>query len=61
MSALDALNKTGLKPVALKSKEGLALLNGTQFMSAYGVYCLHKAYQLERIADVIASISLEAF
>ena len=61
ISALDALNKTGLKPVALKSKEGLALLNGTQFMSAYGVYCLHKAYQLERIADVVASISLEAF
>ena len=50
-----------LKPVALKSKEGLALLNGTQFMSSYGVYCLHKAYQLERIADVVAAISLEAY
>jgi len=61
MAASDALNKAGLQPVKLKSKEGLALLNGTQFMSAYGVYCLHKAYQLERIADVVASISLEAF
>jgi histidine ammonia-lyase len=61
MAASEALNKAGLKPVKLKSKEGLALLNGTQFMSSYGVYCLHKAYQLERIADVVASISLEAF
>jgi histidine ammonia-lyase len=61
MAASEALNKAGLKPVTLKSKEGLALLNGTQFMSSYGVYCLHKAYQLERIADVVASISLEAF
>ncbi|MEN9370806.1 MAG: hypothetical protein RI952_1671, partial [Bacteroidota bacterium] len=61
MAASEALNKAGLQPVKLKSKEGLALLNGTQFMSSYGVYCLHKAYQLERIADVVASISLEAF
>lgn len=48
-------------PIKLKSKEGLALLNGTQFMSAYGVYILNKAKQLSAWADMIAAISLEAF
>ncbi len=37
------LKQLGLEPIKLKSKEGLALLNGTQFMSAYGMYCLQKA------------------
>ena len=48
-------------PLKLKSKEGLALLNGTQFMSAYGVYILQKAKRLSELADIIASISLEGF
>jgi histidine ammonia-lyase len=50
-----------LKPISLKSKEGLALINGTQFMSAYGVYCLIKANQLLNKTDFIASISIDAF
>ncbi len=50
-----------LSPVKLKSKEGLALINGTQFMSAYGVYCLIKANQLLTKTDFIASISIDAF
>ena len=45
-SAQKALNTLKLKPITLKSKEGLALLNGTQFMSAYGVYCLLKLHKL---------------
>ena len=49
------------KPVSLKSKEGLALINGTQFMSAYGMYCLQKAHRLIQWADLIAAISLDAF
>lgn len=49
------------KPIPLKSKEGLALINGTQFMSAYGVYCLQKAQRLIQWADLIAAISLDAF
>lgn len=53
--------KFGWEPVTLKSKEGLALLNGTQFMSAYGVYCLLKAHKLSYLADFIGAISLEAF
>ena len=47
--------------VKLKSKEGLALLNGTQFMSANGVYAILKAFRLSKKADLIAAISLEAF
>lgn len=47
--------------IKLMSKEGLALLNGTQFMSAYGVFLLLKSYKLSYLADLIGSISLEAF
>lgn len=49
------------EPIVLKSKEGLALLNGTQFMSAFGVSNLLKSYKLSYLADVISSISFEAF
>lgn len=55
------LEKFGWNPIQLKSKEGLALLNGTQFMSAYGVYSLIKACKLSYLADVIGAISLEGF
>ena len=48
-------------PIELKSKEGLALLNGTQFMSAYGVHMLISSYKISYLADLIGSISLEAF
>ncbi len=51
----------GLSAISLKSKEGLALLNGTQFMSAHGVLILLKAFKLLRLADITAAISLEAF
>jgi histidine ammonia-lyase len=59
--AADVLKELGLKPVQLKSKEGLALLNGTQFMSAYGVWCLLQTKKLSNAADIIATISIEAF
>ena len=49
------------EPIVLRSKEGLALLNGTQFMSAYGTYIILKANKLSYFADLIATISLEAF
>jgi histidine ammonia-lyase len=49
------------KPIELASKEGLALLNGTQFMSAYGVYCCLRIFKLSKLADIIASVSLDAF
>lgn len=60
-NASDVLKKFGWKPVKLKSKEGLALLNGTQFMSAYGVYSLLKIFRLSELADIIGAISLDAF
>jgi histidine ammonia-lyase len=47
--------------IALQNKEGLALINGTQFMSAYGMYCLQKAEKLLQWSNVIAAISLDAF
>ncbi len=59
--SIDVLKKFNWKPIQLKSKEGLALLNGTQFMSAYGVYTLLKARHLSYFADLIASISIDAF
>lgn len=49
------------EPITLRSKEGLALLNGTQFMSAYGVYGLLKTFRLSQLADIISALSLEAF
>ncbi|CAM1346475.1 histidine ammonia-lyase [Tenacibaculum crassostreae] len=55
------LEKFGWEKINLQSKEGLALLNGTQFMSAYGVHNLLKAYKLSYLADVIGAVSLEAF
>ncbi|MDI9311601.1 MAG: histidine ammonia-lyase [Limnohabitans sp.] len=59
--AIKVLEKMNWKPITLLSKEGLALLNGTQFMSAYGCFVLLKSMKYSYLADVIASISLEAF
>ena len=59
--ASEILKHFNWEPIILKSKEGLALLNGTQFMSAYGVHIVMKANRFSYLADLIASISLEAF
>lgn len=61
ISANQALTACNLAPIKLKSKEGLALLNGTQFMSAYGVYNLIVSQRLNKAADVITAMSLDAF
>lgn len=55
------LKKFGWDPIDLKSKEGLALLNGTQFMSAYGVELCLRVFKLSQLSDVIGALSLEAF
>ncbi len=60
-TASNVLKTLNLLPVKLKSKEGLALLNGTQFMSAYGVYCLLKTNSINTKADLVSAISLDAF
>ena len=60
-NAKEINEKFGWNEIGLKSKEGLALLNGTQFMSAYAVWCILKAQKLSFLADLIMSVSLEAF
>lgn len=57
----EVLAEMGWEPISLQSKEGLALLNGTQFMSAYGVWSIIKARRLSRLADLIGAVSLDAF
>lgn len=59
--AAEALRQAGLQPLHLAAKEGLALLNGTQFMSAYGTWAVLTARRLSVWADVIGAISAEAF
>lgn len=51
----------GWEPLTLASKEGLALLNGTQFMLAYAIWNLHEAKRLSSMADKIAALSLDAY
>ncbi|MBC7426073.1 MAG: aromatic amino acid lyase, partial [Bacteroidia bacterium] len=59
--AAEALKLNGLIPVKLKAKEGLALINGTQFMAAYGVWCILKFRKLFAKANLVAAMSLDAF
>lgn len=59
--AADVNARFGWEPITLKSKEGLALLNGTQFMAAHAVWSLIKADELSRAADTIGGVSLDAF
>ena len=61
MPSAQALKKLGWKPLELGPKEGLALLNGTQFMNAYASLLTLKATRLAQLADVIAAISLDAY
>ena len=59
--AADLWKEMGWEPVTLKSKEGLALLNGTQFMSAHAVWSLIQAERLSDWADKIGAMSLDAY
>ena len=57
----EVLDELGWQPIELQSKAGLALLNGTQFMSAYGVWSVIAAQRLSGWADRIGALSLDAF
>lgn len=59
--ASEVLNEFGWEPIILMSKEGLALLNGTQFMASNGVYAILRAEKISFRADFISAISLEAY
>lgn len=61
VKSAEVLEAMGWEPIRLEAKEGLALLNGTQFMSAHGVYTLLKAFKVVKYADVIGAISLDSF
>src|SRR5205814_1669739 len=60
VSSSVALRSIGLKPLKLAAKEGLALVNGTQMMTAFGVVVVHEAEKLCSFADIAASMSVEA-
>ena len=59
--ASEVWAEKGWEPIVLQSKEGLALLNGTQFMSAHAVWSLLKSMRLSRWADLIGAMSLDAY
>jgi histidine ammonia-lyase len=58
--AADTLARHGLSPVEPGAKDGIGLINGTQLMSAYGAFVLHRALHLMEAADVLGAMSLEA-
>ena len=60
LNSKNILNKIGITPITLKKKEGLALINGTQFSTAYGVYCLNILLDLVKTCDVSGAMSVEA-
>ncbi len=61
VSATDCYKQNNIKPLVLQAKEGLALLNGTQFMSSYGCWCLLQANKFSHLADVTAGLSIDGF
>src|ERR1700754_1202526 len=60
MDAAVALNSAGLEPLTLQAKEGLALINGTSFMSGFGVLAAHDAGVLADVADLCTALTAEA-
>lgn len=60
MSGAEAMKKAGIKPIELTSKEGLALINGTQAMNSIGTLTVMDAELVGKTADIIAALSLEA-
>jgi len=57
----DVFKQLNIQPIKLKAKEGLALINGTQFMSAWGCWSLLESKRVVKLADLTAAISLDAF
>lgn len=60
-SAAEVLSSLNIDPIELSFKEGLALLNGTQFSLAYGIHCIVHSRRIISLANKIASLSLIAF
>jgi len=60
LSGKVALDRHRIKPITLKAKEGLALLNGTQVSTAIGIWAYLKAKNLVKVADIVGAITVEA-
>ncbi len=60
LNGSEALKQVGLQPLVLQAKEGLALLNGTQIMTAYAAMTLMRALRLAKLADIAGAISVES-
>ncbi len=60
LSGADALARVGLEPLRLQAKEGLSLVNGTQFMGAFAALGVVRAQRLAKAADIACALSLEA-
>jgi histidine ammonia-lyase len=60
LSGADALARVGLEPIRLRAKEGLSLINGTQFMAAFGALGIVRARRLARAADIACALTIEA-
>jgi histidine ammonia-lyase len=60
MSGKEAMNRAGIKPITLKAKEGLAMINGTQAMTGSGALSLLRAERLVKVADIAGAATLDA-
>ena len=60
MSGKEAMQLAGVMPVTLEAKEGLALINGTQAMTAVGSLALAEAINLSKVADICGALTIEA-
>lgn len=60
MAGGEAMRLAGIAPVALEAKEGLALINGTQIMTALGCFAVNDALELARTADIAAALTCDA-
>jgi histidine ammonia-lyase len=60
LTGAEALSRVGLEPIRLQAKEGLSLINGTQFMAAYGALGLVRARRVAKVADLACALSVEA-
>ena len=60
VSGSEALEFAGIKPIVLEAKEGLAILNGTQAMTAYAVFAIIQTQNLLKVADIVGAMSVEA-
>ena len=61
MASIEAMRHFNWEPLVLGSKEGLALLNGTQFMSAHAVWCIAQSLRIGKAANIVAALSLDAW